>query len=211
MSAPMTPMTPMTPITSPRVAERLLETLGAEPDFRDALLGDMAEELAIRAAWDGERAARRWYRREALRVAPHLLRDGVRRLRWRDVRRLAGIVLSAYVLATAIAFPLGVLVVRLTAPASAGAPPAGALSILLAIGVASAVLGGWLAATLDDESPVLAALTLAVVVPTAGLVVAMVVGPASVALIAVGLARTVLLAAATALGGVLRVWRAARR
>lgn len=40
-----------------RAVERLLEALGAEPEFRDALLGDLTEELAIRAAYDGERAA----------------------------------------------------------------------------------------------------------------------------------------------------------
>jgi|SRR5688500_1987509 len=45
----------------PRLAEAILESLGAQPEFRDDVLGDLAEELAIRSAWDGEREARRWY------------------------------------------------------------------------------------------------------------------------------------------------------
>ena len=49
----------ITPRRPPKTAEPLLEALGAEPEFRDALLGDLTEELAIRAAYDGERAARR--------------------------------------------------------------------------------------------------------------------------------------------------------
>ena len=44
-------------IRPPRVAEAVLESLGAQPEFRDDVLGDLAEELAIRAGWDGERAA----------------------------------------------------------------------------------------------------------------------------------------------------------
>ncbi|HEX7242371.1 MAG TPA: permease prefix domain 2-containing transporter, partial [Longimicrobiaceae bacterium] len=61
------------PQTPPRTAERLLEALGAEPELRDALLGDLAEDFATRAADQGERAARRRYWREALRAAPYLL------------------------------------------------------------------------------------------------------------------------------------------
>lgn len=71
----------------PRAAERLLEGLGADAEYREALLGDLAEEYATRLAYDGPGAARRWYRREALRVAPHLLRDWTRRLRWRGAAR----------------------------------------------------------------------------------------------------------------------------
>jgi len=82
----------------PRFLEQLLASLGATPAFREPLLGDLAEEFALRAARDGTQAARGWYRREALRSAPHLLHDGVRHLRARDLVHLAGVVLSAWVL-----------------------------------------------------------------------------------------------------------------
>ena len=63
--------------------ERALLTLGADPAFVDAVLGDLAEESAARAARDGVGAARRWYAREALHAAPHLVRHAL----WRVVRR----------------------------------------------------------------------------------------------------------------------------
>ena len=208
-------------VAVPRVAERLLEALGAHRDLRDALLGDMAEELAIRAAWDGERAARRWYRREAWRVAPHLLRDGARRLRWAEVRRLAGIAASAYVLSAMAMVPLGIVVARLAASPAAshpGGPPAGpgtlagwGLSLLLALGALSPVLGGWVAAALDEESPLVAALALGSVVFVVHLVVAAAVGPGGAGPLALGVVRAALLAALAALGGMLRVWIGARR
>lgn len=53
--------------------EHMLHSLGAHPSFADAVLGDMAEERARRAAEDGAGAARWWYACEAFRSAPHLL------------------------------------------------------------------------------------------------------------------------------------------
>jgi hypothetical protein len=48
------------------------------------VLGDLAQEFAIRADFD-VRSARRWYYREAWRAAPYFLRNGLRNLRARDV------------------------------------------------------------------------------------------------------------------------------
>ncbi|MGH7500221.1 MAG: permease prefix domain 2-containing transporter [Longimicrobiales bacterium] len=79
--------------TAPRRAERLLEALGAETDFREHVIGDLAEEFGIRLQWDGPRAARSWYYRESLRVAPYLLRDWWRNLRWNHVAYFANVVL----------------------------------------------------------------------------------------------------------------------
>ena len=81
----------------PRTAERLLDALGATPAFRDALLGDLAEEHALRVAYDGERAAGRWYWREAFRVAPHLRRDWAHQLRARDVAQMGGAVGAGFI------------------------------------------------------------------------------------------------------------------
>lgn len=161
---------------APRTAERLLESLGAHPDLRDALLGDMAEEYALRAAWDGERAAGRWYRREAWRVAPHLLRDSARRLRWADARRLAGIVLTSHVFAVTA----GTLFFALLGPRNTlrlfgtlGFEPNGMwipwrnpflsaamLAVRLAATAAGPALGGYIAAWIDDQRPLVAAVAL---------------------------------------------------
>ena len=81
----------MTTLTAPQLAERLLEALGADTEFREAVIGDLAEEFELRVGWDGARAARRWYYREGLRIAPYLVRDWWRRLRGRDVARLGGV------------------------------------------------------------------------------------------------------------------------
>ena len=61
----------------PRWAERLLALALREED-RDAALGDLAEELATRAATDGPAAARRWYRGQALRSLAPALRSRMR-------------------------------------------------------------------------------------------------------------------------------------
>lgn len=78
-------------------AERLLHALGADPSFAESVLGDLAEEYARRAAHDGVGAARRWYAREALRSAPHLVRSAARHAsgRARLAAALAGVVLTA--------------------------------------------------------------------------------------------------------------------
>jgi hypothetical protein len=79
----------------PRRAERLLEALGADTDFREWVIGDLAEEFEIRVQWDGRKAARRWYYRECFRVAPYLLRDWARNLRLKQVGYLGLVVVCA--------------------------------------------------------------------------------------------------------------------
>lgn len=70
-------------------AERLLLALGVDPVFAEAVLGDLSEEYAVRAARDGAGPARWWYVQEVLRSAPHLAWSAVRRL---DPRRRAVLV-----------------------------------------------------------------------------------------------------------------------
>lgn len=55
--------------------ERLLTAIGAERAFTDAVLGDLAEERAMREARDGRLRASLWYLRDALRSVPHLARN----------------------------------------------------------------------------------------------------------------------------------------
>ena len=54
-------------------AQRVLRAIGADPAFVESVLGDLAEEHALRVACDGYVAALGWYVREALRSAPHLI------------------------------------------------------------------------------------------------------------------------------------------
>jgi len=80
----------------PQRIEALLQSLGADPDFADDVLGDLAEEFSLRCRWDGAPAARRWYYREALRTAPHLLRDWRRRFRLADAIPLLWAVMAGF-------------------------------------------------------------------------------------------------------------------
>ena len=77
--------------------ERLLECIGSGSRLRDSIIGDLAEEYASRAETDGVTAADRWYRWEALRVAPHLLRDSMKHLSRGGAARMSAAVLCAFV------------------------------------------------------------------------------------------------------------------
>ncbi len=160
----------ITPHTPPETVERLLEALGAEPEFRDALLGDLAEDFAIRAADGGERAARRWYRREALRVAPYLLHNWTSRLRARDAARLAGLVGATCCLVGislwAMLSGVEAVVERMTGPTTFPwhdpQPGTLTLGVMLLGYVAVATAGGWMASRREHRAPAVAALALGV-------------------------------------------------
>jgi hypothetical protein len=165
-------------IRPPRVAEAVLESLGAQPEFRDDVLGDLAEELAIRAGWDGERAARRWYYREAIRVAPALLRNWAGTLRVRDVARLLGVALTSHVF-------VGVITLIFLAVARTTAGPENVFSALrwlarrealpfavnLAFGSLVGIGTGYLAGWLHRPAPVVAGLALGALWSVLGLMV----------------------------------------
>ena len=83
--------------------ERVLQGLGAHPDFTDSVLGDLAEEHARRTVEDGALTARRWYVREAARAVPHLLWNAARHGGPRGRTRAAAVV-SAVALLPLAAF-----------------------------------------------------------------------------------------------------------
>jgi hypothetical protein len=93
---------PTAPATDASLLERLLHAIGADPEFADAVLGDLAEEHALRAARDGDVAARAWYVREALRSAPHLIRSALRHAARHSPARLA-LVLAGVALVPTVA------------------------------------------------------------------------------------------------------------
>ena len=153
--------------TPPRFIESVLSALGATPEYRDLLIGDLAEELALRARYDGELAARRWYRREALRSIPHLLGNGLRDGGVRRIGQLLGIVLTAW---TFVAITLGttfVIVFRTIIrfwpeyrQIAYGGP---GWATLVIIGVSStSFLGGLIAAWLNRRAPMTGAIALGV-------------------------------------------------
>ena len=83
--------------------ERLLHSIGADPAFVEAVLGDLAEERAARTIADGPRAAHLWYLREALRSMPHLVASAIRGASW---RRRATLMLCLTAIVSVAAFAL---------------------------------------------------------------------------------------------------------
>ena len=76
-------------VRPPVIWERLLSWL-LPPDQREAAAGDALEELATRAAADGEAAARAWYRKQVLRSIAPGIEYKVRRLSERRRKRARG-------------------------------------------------------------------------------------------------------------------------
>jgi hypothetical protein len=198
-------------MTPPRIPEALLASLGAPVDFRDPLLGDLAEEYALREERDGASSASQWYVAQTIRCAPHLLGAWARSAGWDEVRRLGGIVLLTYVLTAIVVMLLegmawgasGALGITLHMPRP-GQVPALFWALGLTFGATMAVMVGAIAAWLDRETPVLSALA-------SGVVWGGIVGTAMVATGAPGMplwyrvcAPTVMLLG-PAVGGVLRV------
>jgi hypothetical protein len=207
-------------IAPPRLPQLLLSALGARPEFRDAMLGDMAEEYYMRAELQGEHAAHAWYIDEALRATPHLMRDGLKNLGFGGIAHVIGAGLKAYAPIVAInaifagdptvftaimVFPLVKLLARsITTPNAA---------TTLVVGSAVSVLGGYFAARFGRRAPLLSSAALGVfwtAINSAALLVMMermpqfgvpawynVLGPA-------------IILAGTALGGILRITRAER-
>ena len=154
-------------LTPSPVIESLLTGLGARAEITAAVLGDLHEKLTVIAAARGIHAARRWYRREALRAAPHLLLDGVRSLRFADARRLLNVGLLSVTLTAmlaAMAFFGGMAVMMvftdgLSAPDFPFRMVAGAWVVGMVLSLP--ILAGFLAATLEEKAPLLAAMTIA--------------------------------------------------
>jgi hypothetical protein len=148
----------------PPVAETLLRGFIADPDLREAVLGDLAEEWNERAADDGAGAAGAWYRRQALRTAPHLLAAWWRHTEAAELWRTLG--RAALVLAAAV--PLGALtfvgVLWATGGLHGWPPGAGrdatALWMILA-GAGPAIAGGLVIAARSRRAPMIATLLLA--------------------------------------------------
>lgn len=154
-------------LTPSPVIESLLIGLGARVEVTDAVLGDLHEKLTVIAAARGIQAARRWYRREALRAAPHLLRDAVRSLRFADARRLLNVALLSVTLTVMLAMMafFGGMAVMMVFTGGLSAPdfPFRIVAGVWVVGLVLSlpILAGFLAATFEEKAPLLAAMTVA--------------------------------------------------
>lgn len=160
----------MSDSSAPHAAELILQALGAETDFRDAVIGDLAEEFALRVRFDGPVAARRWYYRESTRVAPYLLRDWCRNLRWSTVAYFANVVSWSLVSVVALELVLwrsvrGFVRFLQGAPLDAFPLSAGFTALMLSWTLVNGAFAGYVAARIGRRAPLPSALLLGVTLP----------------------------------------------
>jgi hypothetical protein len=148
----------------PRRAERLLETLGADTEFRDAVIGDLAEEYEIRVRWDGAKVARRWYYGEAVRVTPWLLRDWLRGLRWKHIGHFANAALWASLVMFVVDFPVRAVLSLFVPQVMSGALPLFIIAPLMLLWtVMDGALAGYVAARIGRRAPIQSAALVALI------------------------------------------------
>jgi hypothetical protein len=82
----------------PLAAETIVAGMIADRNVQDLVLGDCAEEWRDRAEIDGPRDADRWYWRETLRTAPHLVRLWWRESPWYRIAAVACTAIVARIL-----------------------------------------------------------------------------------------------------------------
>ena len=145
----------MTGPCAPRVATWLLACVLPASD-RDAVLGDLVEEHAIRARIVAAPTAAVWFWKQVLGSIPSVLWMGIRRGAWLTT---LGVAFGAYVVAGAIEFVGEVVIARLVGPDARAVPVLGA-----AFGLATIVLGGYVASRIRPRAAtVLAAIVMLVV------------------------------------------------
>lgn len=204
----------MSDSSTPRKGELFLEALGAGTEFRDEVIGDLAEEFALRVTWDGPVVARRWYYRECTRVAPYLIRDWWRNVRRGDVSHIANVVgLSSVCMLTMTWF---LLLTVVSVVWVVGGPPAlrslvrsppmiGIVSVTLVWNFVIGIFGGVIAAWASRRTPIASTVALALAWTLPTVVSHLLRGPPTTPVaLAVHIASVTLLVAGTLLGGLLR-------
>lgn len=145
----------MNPGTPPRIAIRLLESLLPEED-RDAVVGDLIEESALRARASTRATATWWCWGQVARSIPPVLWTDLRRGHW---FRTLGVAIVAYVAASVLESVGVALILELLHP-----DPHLAIVVSVIVGLATMVLGGYVAASIrQGAAPALAAIILVVV------------------------------------------------
>lgn len=186
----------------PLLAERFVEALLPDPATCAAVAGDLHEDFLALAESNGARAARRWYWRQALRSALPFAWMSLGALRWRQAPRIAGAVLAGYlamamfVMTTDLA--LGFVLRSMTWTAIAS----------LALGVCGGATGGYVAARVNRGSPLAAALLLGLASAALSVWLLASFDDGTPLWYRVGLA--IIVAPATACGGLIANWRRQR-
>ena len=140
----------------PRVATWLLGCFLPELD-REAVLGDLVEEYGIRVRSASISNAAGWYWSQVWRSIPPVLWIGIRRGAWLST---VGVAIGAYIVAGMIEFVSVAAMARLFNPVGQTFP---VLSVI--VGLATMVLGGYLAAWIRPAAAtVLAAIVIIVIV-----------------------------------------------
>jgi hypothetical protein len=207
----------MSESSAPRRIERLLGAFGAESEFAEGVIGDLAEEYAIREQWDGRAVARRWYYREALRVAPHLLRSWIRGLRWGDVGALAESAALASICAITLSYillwSLGSIGLALGfRPGRTTTAGPLLLGVAVVWNFSMGSFAGYVAARLHARAPVPGALSLAGFWGILMIVFNVLGGSATSVVVPVWmrLASAGTIVCGMTVGGILRAWQASR-
>jgi hypothetical protein len=143
----------------PRLISWLLD-LFVPTDQADSIPGDLVEEFTAKAAQAGARAARRWYRRQAVSTIAHLLRQQYRASPWATI----GAVLVGLVI-----LPDSEKIVHLTAGVFLEHfriypyVPARIMWLIYGVGLECIVcplIAGWIAAAISKGREMAVALTL---------------------------------------------------
>ncbi len=142
--------------TPPPIVIRLLEFTLSEK-ARDALVGDLIEESALRARASSRASTAWWCCWQVARSIPLMLWSELRRRRSLST---VGVALGVYVFASVLEF------VSTTAISNLFRPDAGlAYALGAVVGLATMVLGGYVAAAVrDGAAPTLAGIILIVVI-----------------------------------------------
>ena len=129
--------------TPPRLAGRILGLMISLHD-RDAVLGDLDEEFAIRLRLGSRGSAQTWYWKQTLRSLPPVLRSRARREGW---ARTFAIALGIYFLVGPIEFLLGAGLALVISPSD---PQADVVEML--VGLLTLALAGYLANSVRDRA-----------------------------------------------------------
>ena len=156
----------MSQVTPPRLGHIILESLGASKEFRDPIIGDLAQEYAGRVEESGFAVARLWYYREMLRTAPHMARNWWSTVNGAEIRQVLAVIAYTYVLmllAEFLVLMLAFFAVSLLGLDDSTAGP-GLLHPILV--VLSTIFAGFTAASLYRKAPLIAAAAFGLTVST---------------------------------------------
>jgi hypothetical protein len=135
----------------PNGAHRIISAIAANPEVREAMLGDLDEEYQIRAERDGIAAANRWCRREAVRSLFGALRHSVPNL-----STIFSSVLPAMLWGSTIAFLASLAVTLVISPVTLFAPfntAAAVTGLSIVARFTTSIMGGYEAARVGTKAP----------------------------------------------------------